>query len=313
MRHPDRPLRALGWMLLAALGFSTMAVYVKHFAGRIPQFQLVFARSAVNLAVVAALMAWRGEGFLPERKPLLLFRGLAGFTSLSLGFYAIQRLPLALATLLNWTAPLWVIVFSALLLGERTPRRALGWIALAFLGLLMVASPGATSPGEGLAARLLNAGVPLLALLAGLCAAAAGGLAYIAVRAATARVGVNVIVFYFTLVSAVLSAAPAWRDWVAPGSPRAWAELVLIGLAGTLGQMAMTQAYRYAAAGVVSAMGLSNAALGAFWGWVVFGETLRPEQWLGILAIGGGVAMLALSQGGPRPRTEPVEPVGSAG
>src|SRR6185312_352564 len=79
-RSADRPLRALAWMTASAVTFSGMAVYVKRLAPVMPQFELVFFRSLINLAWVFVLMRARRETMWPKAgKPLLLFRGLMGF------------------------------------------------------------------------------------------------------------------------------------------------------------------------------------------------------------------------------------------
>ena len=129
MRHPDRPIRALGWMLVSALSFSTMGALVKALSGRLPEAQIVFARASINFALVAGAMAWRKEPFFSSSRNVLLLRGLFGVVSLCCGFYTLRSLPIGVAVLINWCAPAFVILISVLFLKETLRPATLAWIA----------------------------------------------------------------------------------------------------------------------------------------------------------------------------------------
>ncbi len=137
-RKADNLLIAFVWMMLSALGFSLMMLFVKELSPEVPQFEMVFFRSFVNCVVAAGLMLLSGESFFPPNKPLLVFRGIAGFGGVTCFFYAISRLPMSIAALLNWISPIFVILFSRLFLGERFSSRAWVWIVTAFIGLVLL-------------------------------------------------------------------------------------------------------------------------------------------------------------------------------
>jgi drug/metabolite transporter (DMT)-like permease len=268
-------------MCASAFAFTAMAAFVKRLAPVLPQFELVFFRSWINLAWVLALMLARGERLWPERdKPLLVFRGLVGFAGAACMFYSLAHLVMPVATMLNWCSPLFVILFSKALLGERMPPLSAVFIPVAFLGLFLLLDPfGARAP------------VPLAGAVAGIGAAVFGGMAYVAVRAATARVGVNVIVLFFVAVSTLASAPLAALDFRAPTSGQ-WLELLALGSFATVGQLTMTRAYRYAPAGVVSMMNLLNPVFGAGFGLILFGENLAGLQWAGMAMVAAAIAGL---------------------
>lgn len=286
----DRPSLALSWMALSALGFSAMAIFVKRLAPAIPQFELVFFRAAINFSVILLIMLARREKLVPltgDRNSdrtvvrVLLLRGLAGFGGVTCLFYSIGHLPLPIAMLLGWTSPLFALVFSHLFLHEKILRRAFVSIGIAFVGLVILLKPDFKT---GLA-------VPLVPVLVGLVGAAFSGGAYVAVRAATARLGTNLIILYFMGISVILSLPLIVSSFQAPAIDQAL-ELLLLGLFATLGQVAMTEGYRYAPAGLVSPMSLLTAALSAVFGWLVFDERLAVSQWLGLCAIGVGILSL---------------------
>ncbi|MCM2322252.1 MAG: DMT family transporter [Oligoflexia bacterium] len=294
-RLTDKPALALIWMAASALGFSCMAIFVKRLALTHANFELVFYRSIINFLLVLLVMMIGKEPFFPPeaRKSwrVLLIRGVAGFSGASCLFYSIGQLPLPIAMMLSWSSPIFVILFSRLFLSERLTGGQVGGIAIAFLGLLLLVRPeGASAHG----AWIGSVGIAIFG------AACAGG-AYVAVRAATARVGVNLIVLCFVGISALLS-FPLAAPTLAWPSLRDAIELLLLGAFATFGQIAMTQGYRFAPAGVVSTMSLLTAAFSAFFGWALFDEWLTALQWLGMVVLAVGIIAITLRGTPSEPR-----------
>lgn len=282
----DRPRLALGLMTLSALGFTIMAVFVKKVSDTIPQYEIVFFRCWVNALIVGFLMLRAREPFFPSARWLLVARGVAGFFSLSCLIYSLRHLPISIASLLSGCTPIFVILFSAWFLGERLARGAFVWTGLALAGLVLILRPDFNS---GVTA------IPPWAMAVGISGAAFAALALIAVRSLTARVGNNAIIFYFTGLATLISLPIAvWDGWVWP-TPIQWVELISMGAFATLGQVTMTQAYRFAAAGLVSVMGLSTVGFSALFGWALFGELLGPIQWAGMVFLASGIALITLS------------------
>lgn len=286
-REPDRVRTAFLWMAVSGLGFALMGLLVKLLSSEVPQFQLVFFRSAVNFLIQLCVVLALSIPLFPANKPLLFFRGVMGFLGLSCFFYAISLLPLSVSAILNWTSPIFVILFSALLLKEHLAPKAFLSIGLAFLGVILLVQP------EGWFGGLDSPAIRWDGVLIGIFGAAFAGMAYVAVRAATARVGVNIIILYFTGTASVLSAPLALLDFKIPDN-RLWLQLVGLGVFAAIGQFAMTQGYRYARAGLVGTMSLMNAGFMALFGWLVLGEDLNFLQWIGILVLGIGVGSITL-------------------
>lgn len=280
-------------MSFSALGFSTMAIFVKRLGAVVPEFELVFFRSILNLLFVLGLMWIRREklDFPKDRRLhlLLTFRGLVGFGGVSCLFYSIHHLPLPIAMMLGWCSPLFVILFSRIFLGERIAQTALISVGMALLGLFFLLDPLGLAGGAGSVRVLLGP------VLIGLFGAAMSGAAYVAVRAATARVGVNLIVVYFMAVSTLISAPLAIPSFRAVPWSEVFAVL-MVGMSAAVGQVAMTHGYRYAPASRVSTMSLLNAAFSAFFGWWLFNERLASLQWGGLLILAAGIAFLTWSK-----------------
>jgi len=268
-------------MLLSAMGFSIMSVLVKRLGTSVPHMELVFFRSAVNFVIVLVSMALLGESYFPPRPGLLFFRGLMGFCGVTCLFYGISHLPLSIASMINWSSPLFVILFSRIFLKERIGARSAWWVAVAFVGLVFLVRPD-TGSGSG--------SLPMMGVGIAVAGAAFGGMAYVAVRAATARVGVNAIVLYFTGTATILSLPFAIPVFRIPDAS-ALVQLLGVGAFAAWGQFCMTQGYRHAAAGLVSTMGLFNAVFSMLWGWWFFSEALAPVQWMGMTLLAAGVAL----------------------
>jgi drug/metabolite transporter (DMT)-like permease len=138
-------------MLLGTLFFSAMTVFAKFAGERLPTMELVLARVIVTL--VMSWWAIRALGIYPwgNNKRLLLMRGFAGFMGLSCYFYAINHLPLADATVIQFCNPMLAALIAAVSLKERL--RGLDVFATLFsmAGVVLVAQPS----------FLFSSGVPL--------------------------------------------------------------------------------------------------------------------------------------------------------
>ena len=281
-RKTDAPKVALAWMAGAAICFAISGYFIKILSqAQVPAMELVFFRSLINAVIVLGFMLRAGEPLAPRQDlQVLLLRGLAGFISLSCLFYSLSHLPLSIAMMLAWCSPIFVIFFSAAFLGETLGGRRLCWAGAAFVGLFLLVRPDAATAETALHLPLRAVGISLIG-------AAAAGLAYVAVRAATARVGVNTIIFYFTGVSTLLSLPFIVKTYQAPADDQI-IPILGMALAATVAQYMMTQAYRFAKAGVASLMNLLTPAFSAILGWVLLNENLSPMQF-------GGMAMVAAS------------------
>ncbi|HEX8906864.1 MAG TPA: DMT family transporter, partial [Longimicrobiaceae bacterium] len=105
-------------MVLSAFFFSVMSLLVKLAGARIPSQEVVLVRAVVSLAVAYALVVRAKPGNWGRRKGLLVFRGLVGFAALSCFFYGVIHLPLADATVIQYTNPVWTAWLGAWLLDE---------------------------------------------------------------------------------------------------------------------------------------------------------------------------------------------------
>ncbi len=294
-RLPPRPSertavrRALFLVFVSAVAFGAMAFAGKLAMARLAGAQVAFIRFALMLAPFAvAPRLWR-RALTFERPDLLIYRGVFGGVAVLLYFLAIAHIPVGIATLFNYSSPVFSGIFAAWFLGEAwTARRGVP-VLVALAGVALVVGAHA-QPGEILAIGPWEA--------VGLASGVLSGAAVTAIRAARRTEGSWAIYGSFTLGGLLATAPFCLWHWQRP-TAREWLWLGAVGGLSVLAQLAMTHAYRWVdnlRAGVFSPFAVVVAmALGA----IFLGETTDALTLAGsALAIGGVLATLAFE---PRP------------
>jgi drug/metabolite transporter (DMT)-like permease len=258
--------------------FVTMQAIIKGVSDRIPPGEAVFFRSAFACPVIVVWLALRHElatGFR-ARDPLgHLWRGLVGVMSMGLGFAGLGLLPLFEVQAIGYAAPLLVVVFAAMFLGEQVRAFRLGTVALGLTGVLVILSPRVTALGNGGLDPLETLGA-VVVLMSAVCAA----MAQVFVRKLVHTETTSSIVFWFSVTAACLSLVTIPFGWVVP-TPGEAALLVTAGLLGGVGQILLTSAYRGADASVVAPFDYSSILLALGIGFFVFGEVPTRRMLIG--------------------------------
>ncbi len=275
-RRPPR-LGSL-WMVVAGLFFAGMGVFVKLGGPHFSSTEMVFYRSLFGALAVLCVARVKGLSACTPHWRLHVWRSVAGFGGMSLLFYVIGVLPLSTATTLNYTSPLFLVALSTLVLR----RRLRPWLAsaavLGFVGVVLLLRP------------TINAGqtaAGLLGLASGLCAS----VAYLTTTQ-LGRLGEPTwrIVLYFTAVSTlgagIITLAGGFHAIDRDGL------LVLIGLgiSATLGQLAMTMAYRDGETLTVGSLAYSTVVFTTLLSILIWHEAVPIASWLAMsLIIASGV------------------------
>lgn len=274
-RPPDRLLTAALWMTGSIAAFSAMAIAGRAVAHRHDTFEIMTWRSLIGFLLV--LVVAGGFGRLTEvradRLGSHLVRNLFHFTGQNLWFWALTMIPLAQVFALEFTSPIWVILLSPLVLGERlTPLKLLA-AAMGFAGILIATRPDFT------------------ALQPGMVAAAASAVCFAATSLMTKRLtrgeSIVSILFWLTLMQFCFGLILALRDGrmnLPDAQTLPW--LALIGLAGVTAHTCLTKALSIAPAGFVVMVDFLRlpviAVVGALW----YAEPLDP------LVIAGAAVIL---------------------
>lgn len=266
-------------MMLSALAFSVMTVFVKLAGERLPSQELVVGRAVISLVLSWSMLRAAGVSPWGNAKRLLWFRGLLGFAGLSCVYAAVTHLPLAEATVLQYLHPAMTALLAGVFLGERISPRVGIVTVLSLIGVVFVARPAALF---GAGAAMLD---PLWVGVA-IAGAAFSAAAYVVVRKLSqAGEHALVIVFYFPLVTVPAAVPTMVSDFVWPVGIE-WLFILGIGLATQVGQVSLTRGLAILPAAQGTALSYLQVVFAAAWGVLVFGE--RPD----VIAIAGGVLVI---------------------
>jgi drug/metabolite transporter (DMT)-like permease len=273
---PAGSVTGIGQMLTAMMLSGTIGVVVTEVG--LAAHQVVFYRCLFALAALG-LWCWARGYFTPvllQRRTLglVLLGGAFIVADWVVLFAAFDHVSIGLATIILHLQPFFVVLIAAALAGERPGGDALGWIALAFAGL--VAATGPVELGEGSAA--LGVGLALLAALlyagATLCSRAVKGIRPELTALVHVALGTVALAPFVDPAAAV----------ELPG--RSWALLATLGLVHTGFMYALLYgAYQKLPAAAVAVLAFAYPAAAIGMDWLVYGRVLSPAQLAGLGAI----------------------------
>jgi drug/metabolite transporter (DMT)-like permease len=278
-------LRGMLAMLAAVACFSVMDALLKTLAGSYPAMQVAAMRGWAALPLVAVYVLWRGEAprLLRVRWPLHLLRGVLNISMLAMFSFALKELGLAEAYTLFFIAPLLITALSTVALGEQV--RAPHWVAIALgmTGVLVALRPSQDA--------MFSVGA-----LAVLAAAACYAVSAITGRVLTRTDSSASLVFWTTALLSLGAGALAWPQWTDVAREH-WPLVAGLGLAGFLGQVAITEAFRHGQASVVAPLEYTALAWGMGLDWVLW-QTVPGYSTLlgGAIVIGSGLLLLHLER-----------------
>ena len=251
------------WLVSGGFIFTCNGVMIRLLSEQIESVQTAFFRAIVSVIMLLPLMmAGRVKPWASQRKAGHFWRTLMGTLSMVLGFYAVALLPLADATALGFSQPLFSVCVAALVLREKVRWRRWSATIVGFIGVLVMVRPGSESLEPGALIALANALTVALSILL--------------VRRLADSETPLMILTQFAIWSTLLLALPAiwvWR-W-----PDAWGWVLAIGVAAsaTVGQYFWVQAFKAGEMSAVAPFEYLRLPFAVFMGWLIFGQ--MPEIW----------------------------------
>ncbi|WP_254446537.1 DMT family transporter [Ruegeria sp. HKCCD8929] len=269
--------KAALWMTGAIASFSSMAIAGRELSAVHDTFEIMMYRSFVGILIVSLVLTATSKWAQISTRNLGLHavRNAVHFTGQNLWFYAVTAIPLAQVFALEFTQPLWVIVLSPLLLGERmTPVRVIAAI-IGFIGILIVARPGATPISLGVATAAASA--------------IFFALTTISTKRLTRTASIGCIMFWLTVMQAVLGlVASGFDGQITLPSMQTAPYLILVGLAGLLAHFCITNALAIAPATVVVPIDFVRLPTIAVLGMLIYHEPLDLWVFVGAFVILAG-------------------------
>lgn len=268
------------YMLLSALGFSLMGVFVKmaHQRG-IPILEIVAARALVSLILSYVDVKRKGIPLLGTHKTLLFSRGLVGAIALLCVYTSLAYLPFAEATVLQFLHPAFTAVLAFLFLREKLSAYTALCIALSFSGLVLISRPEFLFSGW-------PSELPLWAIAVAIAGALGSAIAYVLVRKLSNLEDSSVIIVYFPMIALPFSLLLLGDDFVMPEGI-SWLILLFVGVATQVGQIGLTKSMQTASAATATSFSYLQVVFAVIFGIWFFGEV--PSV---LTLIGAGLIVL---------------------
>lgn len=266
----DRIMAGLAMRLLAILLLSTMTALVKLAEQHgVTLIESMFFRQLCALPLVVAWIA-AGPGLKSirtERIGAHVTRTVIGTTGMVFTFGSVLLLPLAEATTLSFTVPIFATILGALILKEATGWHRWAAVLVGFAGVLLVAQPG-------------GGHFPLLGTIVGLLAALFIAVVAITLRQLGKTEEPGTTVFWFTTLS-LPPLGLIYCFYAQPHDAVTWLILIATGLFGGAGQLALTASVRFAPVSAVVPMDYSGLIWATLYGWLIFTVWPTPSTWIG--------------------------------
>ena len=311
---PDRVL-GISYLALSAVIFSIQSLFVSILSDHLPSFQIVMFRCILQFSFGVMACHHKGINFLGpvDRRKWLFIRGLVGFVSFSLYYYAMSQLTLADATTIFFTAPLYTGLLGFLFLGESVARFDIGCTIMSIVGVVMVVRPAflfgsePSSNGVGVVDGngTVDADDPSVNIgadrAAGVIAAIAGSLSsacvYIAIRKVGPGVPPLVLVAYMGMCGVFFAPfGGIFQTFTWPSEFKIWFFLLLVGIFSFIGQVLFNAGVQREKAGPASMIRNLDVAFSFLWQITI--EGIPPDVWsvFGALIISASVVAMGIKK-----------------
>lgn len=248
------------YIVLSAFFFALMNLFIRLAGDGVPSLQKCFFRNLFAFFFALAVLKRNKQKFIIGKGNLkyLVFRSTAGMLGMVCNFYAIDRLAISDASMLNKLSPFAAIVFSFFILKEKASIADMLSVFIAFLGALLVIKP--------------TANMEVVPALLGALGGIGAGLAYTFVRKLGNRGEKGMIIVAFFSGFTTLFLSVPFIMFYEPMGAKAWLFLILTGIAATGGQICITKAYRFAPAKEISVYDFSIVLFTAIMGFAFLNQ-----------------------------------------
>lgn len=246
--------------MLGSIFANTAELVLVHWLGPgWPAPLQLFWRQASALVLLAPLIMHAGSSaFKTKTWKIVLFRSICAMLGLACWIYSSTHLPLATATTLSFTRPLWIVILARLILGEQVSLLKWGSVSLGFMGVLVMVQPGASNG-------------PPLAQAAAIASSLLFAMSFVSIKSMTSGNNPLVIMVWSCLLGVIFTAVPASLLWRTP-SPGDALVLCCLGAASLASFACMLKAMSYSGAAALMPMDYLRLPLITFVGIVLFNE-----------------------------------------
>lgn len=238
--------RGILYMILSGLCFIVVNTFVKILGQgpeqtivpniqRYPIPEIILFRSVITFLMCFAIVRQKKIPFWGNNKKWLIVRGIFGTTALTLFFYTLDNLPIAIATTVQYLSPIFTVIIAIFLIKERV--RPVQWLffAVAFGGIVFMGlSKFLSSDSE---VSIINPWWIAVGIISAMCA----GVSYNAIVKCRNTDAPITIVMYFPIVAIPVMAVLTANEYVIPNATE-WLILIVVGVFTQFAQVLMTKA-----------------------------------------------------------------------
>lgn len=266
------------YLLIGELLIALLAAMVRKVSADLSTDQVIFFRNLLGLLALLPLLCRRGSIANLKTHYLTghIIRSLIGVSAMYCYFWTLAHLPLTEAFLVKLSAPLFLPFFAYWWLREPTSKMNILALLVGFAGVFTILWPNLGDNRHN--------DWPIIALWVGLLGAILMALSKIAIRSMAASEPSQRIVFYYALISSLITLPGALLHW-RPVPNEIWGWLIAIGIIASAGQLAITKGYRTAPTGAIGVYAYSAIIYGALLGWWFWDELPSWFTWAGALLI----------------------------
>lgn len=299
-------IKGIIYIVLSGIAFFIVNFFVKLLGNpendiiphlqKYPAHELVFFRSLVSFIISAAIIKYRGLPLLGNNRRWLLLRGTAGLLALTIFFFTLHKLPLAIASTLQYLSPIFTVLIASQLFREKVSKMQYFSSLIAFSGVIFIGFNGLTGGFSGQKPDLFWMGM-------GILSAVLSGVAYNAISKLKETEETINIVIYFPMLALPLTGIWCLFDFTVPMGIE-WLILLTIGIFTQIAQVCMTRAFLSTDTAIVAPFQYIGAIYALFSGWFIFDEKLELASIIGVCLVIFGVIVGTIFRAGKKRRKE---------
>ena len=257
--------------ILSIFLFSIMVVFIRKASANLHILEVVFFRNLLAFFVMLPILKSTGLDAIKMNNTKLFFiRGFFGAIGMLAGFTCLTLIPLAQATAISFSKPIFITIGATIFLGEIIKARRIAAIIIGFIGMLIIVQPGVNSFSFGI----------MLAIIAAL----AHSLNGLIVKKLTLTDTPQAIIMWMVIILIPITFIPAIMVWEWP-SFETWLYLWGIAIVGSLAHFLWTKSCSMAEITSLQPIEFIKLPIMALFGWVIFSEIPGTWTWIGGLII----------------------------
>ena len=253
--------------ILSIVFFSIMVIFIRKASENLHILEVVFFRNLLAFIVMLPLLTSTGLDAIKMNNTKLFFmRGFFGAIGMLAGFTCLTLIPLAQATAISFSKPIFITIGATIFLGEIIKARRIAAIIIGIIGMLIIVQPGVNSLSFGI----------MLAIIAAL----AHSINALIVKKLTLTDSPQAIVMWMVIILIPITFIPAVTVWQWP-SFETWLYLWGIAIVGTLAHFSWTKSYTMAEITSLESIEFIKLPIMALFGWMIFSEIPGTWTWIG--------------------------------